>query len=51
MRPKQVKRLKCPECDELICKDDLPEETTVYQCSECEELYENREEAEECCKD
>lgn len=36
---------------EFLLKEDLPELTERYQCGECEEIYEDREEAKECCKE
>ena len=49
MRPKALKGIVCPGCNEFIPKEELPEETTQYQCSECDELYEDRETALKCC--
>ena len=51
MKVKAVKGYECPECSEFILKDDLPEVTERYQCGECEEIYEDRVEAKECCKE
>jgi len=51
MKVKVVKGIVCPECDEFILKDDIPEVEERYQCGECEEIYEDRDEAKECCKD
>ena len=51
MKVKTVKGYECPECMEFILKDDLPEATEQYQCGECEEVYEDRDEAKECCKE
>ena len=51
MKVKTVKGTACPECDSFILKDDIPEITERYQCGECEEIYEDRDEAEECCKE
>lgn len=51
MKVKEVKGIVCPECDEFIMKDDVPEVATRYQCGECEEVYEDIDEAKDCCKD
>ena len=51
MKVKQVKGIICPECEEFILKDDIPEEDIRYQCEECGEIYEDRDEAKECCKE
>lgn len=44
-----VKVTVCPSCETVIEKDDP--DTVRYQCSECEELYEDRDDAKDCCKD
>ena len=50
---KAVKGWLCPSCDAFHLTEDepIPEEETRYQCGECEELYEDREKANECCKE
>ena len=54
MKVKQVKGIKCPECGavvlEVVLEGDIPQVETLYQCGECEEVYEDRDEAKECCK-
>ena len=50
MKVKTVKGYECPGCDEFIMEDDLPKLVTHYQCGKCEEIYKDRDEAEECCK-
>mgnify|MGYP001567609093 CR=1 FL=1 len=50
MKIKLVKGYECPECSEFASKDDF-EPAERYQCGECEELYEDRDEAKECCKE
>ena len=51
MKVKTVKGIACPECDAFHLKDDIPEIVERYQCGECEEIYEDRDEAKECCKE
>jgi len=51
MKVKAVKGIVCPGCDEFVLKEDIPEVEERYQCGECEEIYEDRDEAKECCKD
>ena len=51
MKVKTVKGYECPECMEFIPKDNLPELTEHYQCGECEEMYEDKDDAKECCKE
>jgi len=56
MKVKEVKGLECPHCASFITQDDLGVEfesaiVTLYQCSECNEVYEDKEEAKDCCKD
>ena len=51
MKVKTLVGFKCPECEEFVAKDDIPEVVTLYQCGECEEVYDEREEAKECCRD
>ena len=50
MKVKVIKGIKCPECAEFIPKVDLPEVEDYYMCGECEEVYDDREEAKECCQ-
>ena len=60
MKVKQVHGIECPECGEFIPTDDLGVVLTPaiikqlpvhYQCGECDELYEDEDEAKECCKE
>ena len=51
MKPNPVKGYECPECGVFIPKGELPKEAIWYQCSECDEYYEDRNEALECCKE
>ena len=51
MKVKQIKGIACPGCDEFIPAVDIPAEETRYQCGECEEIYEDKDEAKECCKE
>lgn len=37
--------------DDFLLEDDLPKLTERYQCGECDEIYEDRDEAKECCKE
>ena len=52
MKVKAVKGWLCPSCDAFHLPEDgpIPEEETRYQCGACEEVYEDKEEAKECCK-
>ena len=45
---KVTKVFKCPECDEIVAKADLVE---AFQCGECGEVYDDLDEAKECCKE
>ena len=51
MRAKTVRGIVCPECDSFILREDVPEVEERYQCGECGESYEDRDDAKECCKD
>ena len=52
MKVKQVKGIQCSECGEFILASDIPTEHEVrFQCGECEEIYKDRNEAKECCKE
>ena len=51
MKVKEVKGICCPECGEVILAEDIPEKETYYQCGECDAIYEDRDEAKECCKE
>ena len=51
MKVKVIKGMECPECGEFIPKEDFPELTSRYQCGECEEIYDDRDEAKECCRE
>lgn len=51
MKVKVVKGVECPECGGFILKGDIPEVEERYQCGECETVYEDRDEAKECCKE
>ncbi len=37
--------------DDFLLKDDLPNLTERYQCGECDEIFEDRDEAKECCRE
>jgi len=37
--------------DDFLPKDDLPDLTERYKCGECDTIYEDRDEAKECCKE
>lgn len=50
MRVKVVKGYDVPGEDFLL-EEDMPELTERYQCSECDEIYEDRDDARDCCKD
>lgn len=39
------------ECGELGDEEDRPETIEAWQCGECEEVYADRDEAKECCRD
>ena len=51
MKVKAIKGIACPECDCFVLKEDMPEVETRYQCGECDEVYEDRDAAKECCKE
>lgn len=53
MKITKVKGFKCPHCDEFIEEVDIPQlvNRVAYQCGECEEVYEDIDEAKECCKE
>ena len=51
MKVVKVKGSKCPECDAVILEENIPEVETFYQCGECDEIYEDRDEAKACCRE
>ena len=53
MKVKAVKGIVCPMCEEFVPKEEFEKAELVeyYQCGECETIYEDRDEAKECCKD
>ena len=51
MKVKAVKSYECPECGDFIPEEDLPKVETRYQCGKCKWLYDDRDEAEECCRE
>ena len=48
-----IKVWVCPSCDEAhkIADEPLPVVGLHYRCGECEEVYEDRDDAKECCKE
>lgn len=50
MKVKRVQGFRCPDCDAFIPKDDIPIVDEAFQCGECDEVYDDRDEAKECCK-
>lgn len=51
MKVKTIEGYDCPECGMFILREDLGEVTARYQCGECEKVYEDKDMAEECCKE
>ena len=53
MKVKAVEGWICPSCDEkqLVEDEPLPEIQIFYQCGKCEEVYTDKAEAKECCKE
>ena len=53
MKVTKVKGWKCPECEVITLVDELPppEVEDFFQCGECDEVYGEKDEARECCKD
>lgn len=51
MKVKAVKGYECPESGCFIREDELPQITTWYECGECGEVSEDKDEAKECCKE
>lgn len=57
MKVKEIRHaIECPVCGEWHPISRFPEEckeelASVYQCGECEEVYEDRDDAKECCRD
>ena len=47
MKPKRVK--VCPDCEAVI--ESMEDLEVRYRCGECEKVYEDREEAKDCCKE
>ncbi len=46
----KVKKVKCcPNCQEVL--PEKGEELIQFMCGECEEVYEDREDAMACCKE
>lgn len=50
MKPVQLKTFECPSCGEHNSVDDF-ETITEWQCTECDQLHEDKEDAQECCKE
>ncbi len=50
MKVKKVKAIRCPECDAIILKKDIPDKKDLFQCRECDEVYDDLDDAKECCK-
>ena len=51
MKVQTIEGIECPECSAFIPEDNTPQLEERYQCGECEEVYEDRDKAEECCRD
>ena len=51
MKILRVKGTVCPDCGGFISGEEPPEAATWYRCGECEEVYEDFEEAKECCRE
>ena len=51
MKAKQVKGFECPECGEWVPTPTKEDIEIRYECGECGEVYADREDAVECCKD
>lgn len=51
MKVKKLKGYECPECGDFFIEEDLPDLVERYQCGECEEIYEDRDEAKKCCRE
>lgn len=47
--PEKVEAYHLP-CEHLVRVEEVSIDA-MYQCGECEEVYENREDARDCCKD
>lgn len=46
-----VERKQCPKCYEWFDPEDLDfDETEAFKCGECDTIYEDRDEAKECCR-
>jgi hypothetical protein len=57
---KQIKAIECPGCGDFFPEDDyedhltteqcgFPEAQEAWQCQECDAIYDERDEAKECC--
>ena len=42
---------KCPHCGEFIPEEVTMKPVRCYECDRCGEIYDERDEAEECCKE
>ena len=50
VREMKAKKVKvCPDCNSIVDIENPLED--MYQCSECEEVYEDKDKAKECCKE
>ena len=49
MKVTKVKGHICPECEGFISTEPPPNEVTWYQCGMCEDVYEDKVDAEDCC--
>lgn len=50
MKVIKVIGIKCPECEAFVTKEDIPMTQDYFQCGECFEYYDDRDEAKDCCK-
>ncbi len=49
MKAKAIVGTECEHCGEFTAIKGIPE--TKWQCTECDELYDTKDEAEECCEE
>ena len=51
MKVKEVKGIVLPQDEKTLLVPDIPAVETLYRCEECFALYEDKDEAKECCKE
>ena len=52
MKVHKVQAWKCLACDAITAAEDgVPEVEEMWACGECDTIYEDRDQAKECCRE